>query len=338
MKSAVRAISSCLFAFSLCLAASAAEKTVVAMNSLSASGELAAEADLIQEIMQAELSSSSSIALVDRKAMGEALKELQLGAQGVLEGDSVKKLGRIVGAKYYCGGSIRQSAGKTVAIVKVVDVETTVVKMAYASLDAKSDAAVLGKSLAGSVEKIVAEMSAEKPAPSAVQAKPVAIPEGLSRPVVMVVIPELHVARQALIDPAAETELVKAFLDAGFKVVDSDYAKAMQADPSNKSSLFRDRKTLADYAAKKGAEALIYGEAVSEAGATLDSFQGCRARVELKAVNLKTGEIILSDSDYAGACDLSEVVAGKKAIQEAARKLASKFLPALVEKWNNVKK
>jgi hypothetical protein len=109
----------------------------------------------------------------------------------------------------------------------------------------------------------------------------------------------------------------------------------MRNDPSNATGIFKDKKTTTDFAAKKGAEILIYGEAVSELGATVGEFKGCRARLEIKAIRTSDGEIILSDSAYAGDTDLSETIAGKKAIQKAAQKLADSFLLQLAQKWNS---
>jgi len=313
----------------------AGDKTVIALNPLNASGDLAAERELVSEVMQAELSSSQSITLVERENLYAALKELQLGEQGMVDPDSAKKLGKILGAKYFCSGTLRPSGQKSVAIVKLVDIETSIVKITYANIESKGDAESAGKALAKGIEKLVSDMNSEKTAvkKQAEETKKT-IPSDMKRPVVMVVIPELHIGPQKVIDPAAETELIKSLLDFGFKTIDSEYATMMRNDPSNKQWLLGDKKTLADYAAKKGAEVLIYGEAISEFGANLDQFQGCRARVELKAINARTGELLLADSAYAGASDLGEAVAGKKAIQEAAKKLSSQFLPALAEKWS----
>ncbi len=260
----------CLSLF-LMAAAAAGEKTVIALNPLSAAGELASERELVSEVMQAELSSSQSITLVDRENLHSALKELQLGEQGMVDPDSAKKLGKILGAKYFCSGMLRASAQKSVAIVKLVDIETSTVKMAYANIE-KGDAESAGKALARNIEKLVSDMNAEKASSSkqAEESKKAAIPAELKRPVAMVVIPELHIGPQKVIDPAAETELIKSLLEAGFKTIDSEYVTMMRNDPSNKQGLLSDKKTLADYAAKKGAEVLIYGEAISEFGASLD--------------------------------------------------------------------
>jgi len=317
----------------------AADKTVIALNPLSASGDLSEEKELISEIMQSELSSSQSVTIVERESLLKALREQKLSEQGMLDPSSAKKIGQILGAKFFCSGIVRSSGAKTVAIVKIVDVETSVVKMTYAETEGKAGATDVGKSLARGVEKIVGEFNLEKAlaekAPQEDSGKK--IPAEWPRPSVMVVIPEIHIAQERVIDPAAQTEIVKALLDANFKVIDSEYALMMRLDASNAQGIFSDKKTLADYAAKKGADVLIFGEAISEFGANLDQFKGCRARVEIKAMNAKTSELLLSDSAYGGASDLGEIVAGKKAIQEAAKKLAAQALYPLAEKWSQGK-
>jgi len=315
-------------------------KTVVAISEISASPDFSSEQQIISDVMQAELSMSENITLVDRKQLQDALKEIQLGEQGMLSPESAKQLGKIVGAKYFCWGKLSKSGDKNMIIVKVIDVESTVTKLAYAQMQDKNDAVEAGKSLAVNLEKLILNFNADKER----EAKAIAddkakreIPADLKRPVVTVIIPEMHVRQAMLIDPAGETEIVKRLIDSKFKVIDSEYTVMMRNDPSNATGIFKDKKTASDYAAKKGAEILIYGEAISELGATVGEFKGCRARIEIKAIRTSDGEIILSESAYAGDTDLSESVAGKKAIQKAAQKLADSFLLQLAQKWNEKK-
>ena len=320
----------------LLLTSVVAEKTVVAVNPLSASGELAKEEQIISDIMQAELSVSENITLVDRENLSKALKELQLAQQGMISPESAKKLGKIVGAKFFCSGKITKSGDKTMAIVKIVDIETTVTKLAYTTLKSEEDAIEAGKSLAGNIEKLIANFTDEKSAMAkkiAEENQVKAIPEEWKRPVVMVIIPEMHV-NQRVIDPAAETELIKRLIADKFKVINSEYVTMMRNDPSNAEKTFSSKKTAAEFAATKGVDILIYGEAISELGARLGEFEGCRARVEVKAIKVADGEILLSDSAYGGATDLAETTAGKKALQKAANKLADTFDYKLAEKWN----
>jgi hypothetical protein len=111
----------------------------------------------------------------------------------------------------------------------------------------------------------------------------------------------------------------------------------MKADQVRAKKLFGSLHTSAQYAADKKADVLLYGEAISERAAALGEFEGCRARIELKAIRTGTEEIMLADSALGGATDLAETVAGKKAIQQAANRLADTFLYSLAEKWNTVK-
>ena len=313
------------------------EKTVVAVSPLSASGELAKEEQIISDIMQAELSVSENITLVDRNNLRKALKELQLAQQGMISPESAKKLGKIVGAKYFCSGKVIRTGENTMVIVKIIDVETTVTKLAYAKLKSKDDAIEAGKALAQNIEKLIANYTSENAALSkkiAQESKAKAIPNDWKRPVVMVIVPEMHVRQLILIDPAAETELTKRLLEDKFKVINSEYVTMMRKDPSNANTIFKSKKTAAEFARKKGVDILIYGEAISELGARLGEFEGCRARVEVKAIDVKNSEILISDSAYGGATDLAETTAGKKALQQAASKLADTFNYKLAKKWN----
>ncbi len=315
-------------------------KTVVAISEMAASPDFSAEQQIISDVMQAELSMSENITLVDRKQLEGALKEIQLADQGMISPESAKQLGKIVGAKYFCWGKLSKNGDKNMVIVKVIDVETTVTKLAYAQMQDKNDAVEAGKALAVNLEKLIMNFNADKEKEAKTLADEKAkkeIPADLKRPVVTVIIPEMHVRQAMLIDPAGETEIVKRLIDNKFKVVDSEYTVMMRNDPSNAPGIFKDKKTATDFAAKKGADVLLYGEAISEHGATVGEFKGCRARIELKAIRTSDGVIILSDSAYAGDTDLSEAVAGKKAIQKAAQKLADTFLFQLVQKWNEKK-
>jgi len=290
--------------------------------------------------MQAELSQSADITLVDRDQMDKALNELKLGQQGMLAPESARQLGKIVGARYFCSGSLSQSGDKIMAIAKVIDIETTLTKVTYAFLKNKDDAEESGKSLAGQVGKVIAQFEAERverEKESAVEAAKKSakeIPADWKRPTVMVIICEMHVRQPQLIDPAGETEIVKRLIAADFKVIDSEYVRVMKTDEVRGKKLFGSLQTSSKYAADKKADVLLYGEAISEHGAALGDFKGCRGRIELKAVKTHGDEILLSDSAEGGATDLAETIAGKKAIQQAANRLADTFLYALAEKWN----
>jgi hypothetical protein len=329
----MRVIQSVACLLVLCAGASWGAGTKIAVALAPVDG--ASEAGVVPQIMQAELSQSATLMLVEREQLDKALREMKMDAQGMLNPDTAQKLGAIIGARYFCSSSVSATGNKSLAIVKVVDVETTLTKLAYAQLASKDDAIEAGKALAKQVEGLVAQFEKERAerveVPSTAKFKPV--PADWKRPTVMVIIPEMHVRQPQLIDPAGETEIVKRLLAEKFKVVDSEYVRMMKGNQSA-AKMFGSLKTCTQYAASKKVDLMLYGEAVSERGASVGDFTGCRGRVELKAINVKTDEILVSDSAEGGASDLAETVAGKKAIQQAANRLADTFLYSVAEKWN----
>lgn len=314
----------------------AARKAVVALSGFTAEGGVGVEEGVVSTVMQALLSQSARLTLVDRQQMDAALRELKLAQQGVLAPERMRELGKIVGAHYFCSGHLSKSGEKVMATARVVDIESTLTKLVYTFLTSKDDAEAAGKVLAGQVEATVAQFEAERAQTAAVPPAPAAkaIPVDWKRPTVMVIISEMHVRQPQLLDPAAETELVKRLIQQNFKVIDCEYVALMKQDQASAKKLFGSLKTATQFAKDKKADVLLYGQAVSEYGAGLGEFDGCRGRVELKAIDVRNDAILLADSAEGGATDLAETIAGKKAIQQAAIRLADTFLYSLAEKWN----
>ena len=80
----------------------------------------------------------------------------------------------------------------------------------------------------------------------------------------------------------------------------------------------------------QGADRIV-GAAFSETLARTGRLVSVKARVELKAIDRKTDEILVADSQTALVVDLTENLAGKEAIQEAAAILAERVLPKLAK-------
>lgn len=83
---------------------------------------------------------------------------------------------------------------------------------------------------------------------------------------------------------------------------------------------------------KKDADIIIKGEGFSEFAMRRGNIVSVKARVEIKAVDTKTEEVIAIDRQTAIEVDLTEQIAGKKALQEAAAQIAERMLPKLVKK------
>lgn len=164
-----------------------------------------------------------------------------------------------------------------------------------------------------------------------------------SYPRVMIVIPEYHITRDKVPDPAAETEFFKSFKEAGYKLVDKkQLEKVWKDDVSFKLDKDEDVKAAAALAYKIGADILIIGEAFSEKGVETDtSYSGlpgqivtANARVEVKAIRCDTAEILWADSETARGADTTEIIAGKKALADAGKKLAGRVSDEILKQWS----
>ena len=122
------------------------------------------------------------------------------------------------------------------------------------------------------------------------------------RPGVFVRLPERHYGAPVN-DPAAETEIMKLLLETGFTVAETEGK----------------------------ADVVISGEAFSAAAGRKGNLHVAKARVEIKAVAVKAGEVLAVDRETSVAVDLAEQTAGKTALQRAAEAIALRVFPKLVK-------
>jgi hypothetical protein len=159
----------------------------------------------------------------------------------------------------------------------------------------------VGKTIVDKAGDLVAEVKSREDQIAALKKQ---IGDG-ERPSVFVSVDERHVG-QATIDPAAETEISLFCRELGFKVIDSETGSKADAD------------------------VLLVGEGFSEFATRHGNLLSVKARLELKAVQRETGEVIAIDRDVAIGVDLTEQIAGKTALQEAAANICTRILPKLV--------
>ncbi len=149
---------------------------------------------------------------------------------------------------------------------------------------------------------------------------------------VMVIIPEHHISRPVP-DPAAETEILRQCVAAGFKTVDPASYRDLRYSGKK---YFKDPKKGVMLARRKGADILVTGEAFSErardaTGSYMSGLVACNARVEIRAVLADSAEILFADA-YATPVPYlhtSEAVAAKNALQGAGEELGKKLIEAL---------
>ena len=288
------------------------------------------------DILTARLSIEGSIRLVERAKLGTILDEHKLKLSGIVDSDKAVRVGKLVGAQLLLMGRGFMMDKKLWIVTKAVGVETGLVKGTYriTPVDKQMSQTIL--KIAEDIAKLIREEGTRLLPEGRKLPDPVtAIRRRLGKakpPVVAVVIPEEHRARrtaqrQAVPDPAAETEIKRTLLACGFKVVDigrndlADWARAM----------FR-KKNQPWPAAVKSADIVIVGEAFSEFALRTGDLVTCVGRAEINAIDRRSGRIILAERQTARAVDLAEAIAGKTALQKAGRKLGITLGKTLVRR------
>jgi curli biogenesis system outer membrane secretion channel CsgG len=132
---------------------------------------------------------------------------------------------------------------------------------------------------------------------------------------VMVIVPEVHIQRP-IPDPAGETEILRKFIEAGFKAIDPAVYATLRTGAKFKDAV-KDPMAAAAFGKQFGADIIIYGEAFSQTTAVDAGITTCRARVEVKAVRTDNGEIVATNGLHAGGQDMAESVAAKTALRNA---------------------
>ena len=264
----------------------------------------------VADLLFAKLAAKPELFLVDRTDLKKVLDEQSLSLAGAVKADEAVKVGQLTGAKLLVTGSVVQVDKKIYLIVKVIGAETG--KVAGVSVEgALTDelGTLTGKLADQIVEKLGKEAEKLSPKPAPVIDRLAELNKKLgkgARPIVYVSVTERHVGT-APFDPAAQTEVGRFCKETGFELVDPEEGNKGKAD------------------------ILITGEGISETAGRVGGMVSVRARVELKAVDRKTGKVIATDRQTALVVDLSEQIAGKQALQDAAAMLAERILPKLVK-------
>ncbi len=277
----------------------------------------------ITQVLFATLVADAGLALVDREEMEKTLQEQGLNLSGAVKPAEANQVGQLTGAKILVTGSVIQLDKSIMLVAKIIGTETS--KVIGASVKGKmtDDLVPLAEQLAG---KIAEAIRAKGDTLVAAKVEPAdrlaALNKALGkekRPSVMVLIGEGHVGVPVVVivgdrqvgantfDPAAETEMSALAKGAGFEVIDHEQGTEGKAD------------------------VLIKGEAFSEFAGRVGPMVSVRARVEIKAVDRRSGKVLAVDRQTVRAVDLSEQVAGKSALQEAAADIAARLLPKLAQ-------
>jgi TolB-like protein len=263
----------------------------------------------VTDLLFANLVINPEMYLVDREDLKKILDEQELNLSGLVNPDMATKVGHLTGAKILITGSVLQVDTTLYVIAKIIGTETSRVLGASVKGGVRDELDGLIEDLAEKVGETVSKRAGD------LVAKPVTREDRLAalkkkigngkRPTVFIDVTERHVGQTA-IDPAAETELTLFCTSLGFEVIDREEGNRNEAD------------------------VLIVGEGFSEFAARHGNLISVKARLEVKAVDRDTGRILAIDRHVAVAVDLTEQIAGKTALRDAAANIAGRLLPPLV--------
>ena len=256
-------------------------------------------------LINANLSSEPGLIMVERVELEKVLGEQELGLSGTVSTDTAARIGHLTGAKVLVTGRVFKADKETVLVAKIIGTETSrvygeMVKSAAKLLpDLTTELAKkIAHTLTNKADTLVAEVKTRDDRTETIKKNL----KAAKLPVVSVKIPERHFGGPT-IDPAAETELGLILGHCGFPVV---------GDKSQRKP-----------------EVELTGEAFSEFGIRKGNLVSCKARVEIKAIEKATGKVLAVDRQTSVAVDLSEQMAAKAALQNAAAELAERVLPRI---------
>jgi len=259
----------------------------------------------IATILNATLSTEPSVITVERVDLEKILGEQELGKSGNVSAETAAKVGQLTGAKVLVTGRVFKVDKDLMIVAKVIGTETSRVYGQLVKGGDSTSIADLATDLAKKIGTTIGEKGSTLVARVETHEEIVAkIKKQLGDkklPAVAVKITEHHFGGPT-IDPTAETELGKLLQECGFTLIDGK----SDAKP----------------------EIEISGEAFSEFGMRKGNLVSCKARVEIK-VHQRDGKLLLVDRQMSVGVDLSEQIAAKTALQNAATELAERLLPQL---------
>jgi hypothetical protein len=276
------------------------------------------------DILTARLGVEDAFQLVERAKLGKVLEEQKLKLVGLADQDKAVEVGKLLGAQLMVLGKTFMMDKQLMIVTKVVGVETGAVKGTIRTVEPNKPLAEAIMLLAEDIATLIRKDAAGLLPPDTKLADPIAeIRAAIGDrplPVVAVIVPEEHHTHRTpapVVDPAVETEIKRALIACGFKVVDT----GMNALADWARSMLEGKKGPWP-AALQDADVVVVGEAFSEFAIRTGDLVTCTGRAEVNLVDRHTGEILLADRQTERAVDLAEQTAGKTALQKAGHKLA----------------
>lgn len=307
-------IKALLFALAItgsALAAAPAQPLTVAVFDFTSRDESTRDlGPTISTLLTALLSAEADLILLERAELDKALGEQELGLSGTVAADTAARVGTLTGAKVLVTGSVFKADKSILAVAKVIGTETGRVYGLTAKMNASGgDITDLAQDLATKIGPTINEKSETLIAKVEPREERIKRLVAAARPAgstsISVVIPEQHFG-SPVVDPAAQTQLLSLFQEAGFEIVDAKSTKKADIE--------------------------VTGEAFSAFALRKGNLQACKARVELIARTRADGKILFTGSQTSVAADITEQTAAKTALENAALDIAERLISKVAGK------
>lgn len=286
----------------------------------------------VTDIITADLSMDPRIKLVERSRLDQVMGELGLSTAGVADADTAQKVGFLAGADVLVWGRLFLIDKQAMMVGRVVGVETGRVFAEQVRGSDTEDLLPMIDELAQKIADRIASEQAALVAPDVrddMQAHLNALTEtlkGKSRPKTAVVIGEQHLGDVSF-DPAAETEIMYWLDKLGFPLVDVASQRLQMRQWAKE--YYQTTSYYVPQLVPEDVGVLVIGEALSEPAGRYGPLYATRYRVEVRALDRNTGDVIAVARRSGTYADSSSVLAGKNGIEKATAGIAYEIIPQL---------
>jgi hypothetical protein len=269
----------------------------------------------VSALLFAELAASPNLILVERDEFDKVIDELELSLSGIVDPTKANQIGRITGAKILISGSVMKIDSKLYVIAKIIGTETSRVLGASAKGDVELGIDPLVTKIAEDINQIIMTRSKELLPKTNAEADRIAEIRkkivGKPLPTISIKIPEQHIGSRA-IDPAAESELSHICKELGFDILDGSSTEGKKAD------------------------LIISGEGMAEFAVRRKNLVSVKARLEIKVYDNTSKRVLVTDRQTIMGVDVTEQIAGKSALQQAALEMAERLIPKMLEERKKI--
>lgn len=283
--------------------------------------------EVLATLVSDRLSAMDEVVIVERVEIEKILAEQQLNLTGLVDEANRVRISKLLGARFLLWGRGFKVGEQIYITTKVINVETGQFKGIIVELPVKSAMAdIFAKVCAELVAKLPATVKALSPDDGS-EVSPVEMLKlriGKAKKAWLIAADEEHhrVQPVVVIDPAIRNELEHLLSGAEQTVRSLDKKAAKAVIDGDKTMRSFDPEAKADY--------YVVAEGFSEFGRRLSGdLVVCVARVEMKVVDARSGNVVTAGSIDRRATDLSEHLAGKQALRKATRQLFLDLSPKI---------